>query len=158
MRAFFSFLLLVLFVTFPFSAYAEPKCGEVEEDYVEDTFRAMERIDHYFDIEDELEAICEGAETLDDWERDQPRGTLDKVYKKKRKELIKDMEQEFQGLTDSLTALRAWIYYDPKGTINEAKRIGRLRSSKRDVEESIANLQEHVKTMQGFMKDIHSEE
>ncbi len=155
---FLYFVAMMIICFAPAQAYAEPKCGDVEEDYVEDTFRAMERIDHYYDIEDELEAICEGAEALDDWERDQPRGTLDKAYKKKRKKLIKDMEQEFQSLTDSLTALRAWIYYDAKGAINEAKRIARLRNSKRNVEESVENLHEHVKAMQGFMKDIHSEE
>lgn len=152
------FLLFLLMLMLPVTAQAEPRCGDIEEDIVEDVFRAADRVDHYYDVEDKLEAICIISETLRKWEKSQPRGSLGKAYKAKRNDLIKGMEDDFQGVTGSLTSLRAWIHYDANGSVNEAKRIVRIRNSKKDSKFYLSSLEAQVRFIKKLMKDTHSEE
>ena len=139
MRKTFSFFLLVTLL-FAGPAFAEPKCGEVEEDIVEDLFDAIDRIDNYYDIEDEAERLCAVAEAHYDWERDQPKKTLDRDYRDKRDGIIKDIEEDMKILTGHLMELRGWIYYDAVGGVAEAKRIAHIRSTKREINYYMINL------------------
>ena len=123
------------------AAYAEPKCGKIEDDIVEDVFRAAERVDHYYDVVGELENICEKVEAVRKWEKAQPRGSLDKAYKNKRNDIIEEMESDMASVTNLITAYRAWLYYDASGAVNEAKRIAKIRKTKRDTQFYLKNLE-----------------
>ena len=139
MRKTFSLFLLVTLL-FAGPVFAEPKCGEVEEDIVEDLFDAIDRIDNYYDIEDEAERLCAVAEAHYDWERDQPKKTLNRDYRDKRDGIIKDIEEDMKILTGHLMELRGWIYYDAVGGVAEAKRIAHIRSTKREINYYMINL------------------
>lgn len=139
MRKTFSFFLLFT-VLFAGPVFAEPQCGRVEEDIVEDLFDAIDRIDNYYDIEEEAEGLCAIAEGHYEWERDQPSNTLDRDYREKRDGIIKDIEQDMQSLTGYLMELRGWIYYDAVGGVAEAKRIAHIRSTKKDINFHMINL------------------
>lgn len=144
------FLLLIVLFSFGWSskAYAEPRCGDVEEDFVEDVFHAANRVDSYFDVEDDLEDICKRAEAVRKWERAQPKGSLKKAYKNKRDDILKDIEYDMQGVTSSLTALRGWMNYDAVGTIEKAKRVARIRKAKRDTHYYIKNMRGLVRYLE----------
>lgn len=133
MRKFFLLFFLTACCAFSTPAYAEPRCGKVEEDVVEDLFRAIDRIDHYYDLEDEMEKICAIIEAHKDWERDQSKKKVNREYRDKRDSIIEDIESEMRSLTGYLTELRGWIYYDAVGGVAEAKRIAHIRRTKKDI-------------------------
>jgi hypothetical protein len=122
MRGVFAATLLFFFLV-PALAHADPRCGDVENDIVDDIWDIADDIRFYRDYRSPIRDVCEGMEALEDFQR---KNTLTKeendALDDRAEALVEKVETQLQDMHGDLRAIKIWLR---AGTDNDRERIRR---------------------------------
>lgn len=139
-------LCMILAFTVSFSGRVvakTPKCGELSKRDISGTFDSAKDVRFYYDVREDLKAICVLLEDLKKWEGAQEKAKLsNKSYKKHKKDIINAARRSIIAMGRPLTVMRVWFKVDPKATKKKYTRIIKIHDAKKDIRVLQAQLQD----------------
>ncbi len=138
----------------PSQSYARAsQCGDVEEKEIEDSFIAAKRIDHFYDITDDLKRACNTMEDFKSWKKSQTRELRkNKTFKKAYKNGVSDVEDLIEDMANDLRIISTLLRVDSKGVSEHIKRGARILNAKRRLEKRRDALNNKIANIKKVMK------
>ncbi len=143
-------LCMILAFTVSFSGRVvakTPRCGDVSKRDVRDTFDDAKDVRSYYDVRDDLKAMCAQLEGFKKWEGEQDKAKLsDKHYKKNKEDVVNTAKRSMNAMSRPLTIIRVWLKVDPQTKKQRYSRIIKIRKAKKD-----------LKVLQAKLKDVRAD-
>lgn len=149
-------LCMILAFTVSFSSRViakTPRCGDVSKRDIRDTLDYAKDVRFYYDVRDDLNAVCAQLEDFKKWEEGQDKAKLsNNPYKKHKEDVVNAAKRSIIAMSRPLTIMRVWFKIDPQTTKQKHSRIIKIREARKDLKALQAKLQDIREDLRALMR------
>lgn len=140
-RCLFSTFILFVMLAMPSLAYAEPRCGDVDNGVVDDTWDVADNIRFYRDYRSPIRSVCEAMEALEDYQKKNTLTKAENDVLDDRAELLEEnVERQLQDMHDDLKAIELWLRADADSDRQRMRRLVNIKDARHRVQQMSGNL------------------